>query len=62
MPRAVPLPIATAAFADLEDALALARRERDRALGRIGALIPHDEVRRMLLDAAGTGFSPPQGR
>jgi prevent-host-death family protein len=38
---------------DLEDALALARLERDRALGRTRAPIPHSEARRALLEAAG---------
>lgn len=38
---------------DLEDALALACLERDRALGRTRAPIPHSEARRALLDAAG---------
>lgn len=39
---------------DLEDVLALARLERDRALGRTRAPIPHSEARRALLEAAGT--------
>ncbi|MGP3967333.1 DUF2264 domain-containing protein [Streptomyces sp. 6N223] len=41
------------ALEDVEDALALARLERDRALGRGEAPIPHDEARRALLEAAG---------
>lgn len=40
---------------DLEDALALARLERDRALGRTERPVPHDPARRALLDAAGRG-------
>lgn len=45
--------ISPAELEDLEDALALARLERDRALGRTEALVPHDEARRALLDGAG---------
>jgi prevent-host-death family protein len=45
--------ISPAELEDLEDALALARLERDRALGRTEALIPHSEARRILLEAAG---------
>lgn len=45
--------ISPAELEDLEDALALARLERDRALGRSTATVPHDEARRALLDAAG---------
>ncbi|MDT3396269.1 type II toxin-antitoxin system prevent-host-death family antitoxin [Streptomyces sp. B1866] len=47
--------ISPAELEDLEDALALARLERDRALGRTEAPIPHDEARRALLEAAGRG-------
>lgn len=36
---------------DLEDALAVVRLERDRALGRAEALVPHDAARRALRDA-----------
>jgi hypothetical protein len=45
--------ISPAELEDLEDALALARLERDRALGIAGESIPHDEARRALLNAAG---------
>lgn len=45
--------ISPAELEDLEDALALARLERDRALGRTRAPIPHGEARRALLEAAG---------
>ncbi|GHE40597.1 type II toxin-antitoxin system prevent-host-death family antitoxin [Streptomyces capitiformicae] len=45
--------VSPAELEDLEDALALARLERDRALGRAGTPLPHDEARRALLDAAG---------
>jgi prevent-host-death family protein len=45
--------ISPAELEDLEDALALARLERDRALGIAGKPIPHDEARRALLNAAG---------
>lgn len=45
--------ISPAELEDLEDALALARLERDRALGRTQEPIPHNEARRALLDAAG---------
>ncbi|MEV3857034.1 type II toxin-antitoxin system prevent-host-death family antitoxin [Streptomyces sp. NPDC050095] len=45
--------ISPAELEDLEDALAIARLERDRALGLSAAPIPHDEARRALLDAAG---------
>jgi prevent-host-death family protein len=45
--------ISPAELEDLEDALALARLERDRALGRTGAPIPHNEARLALLEAAG---------
>ncbi|WP_030680002.1 type II toxin-antitoxin system prevent-host-death family antitoxin [Streptomyces cellulosae] len=47
--------ISPAELEDLEDALALARLERDRALGRAEPLVPHDEARRALLQAAGRG-------
>ncbi|GAA1891276.1 hypothetical protein GCM10009753_20030 [Streptantibioticus ferralitis] len=47
--------ISPAELEDLEDALALARLERDRALGRTDAPILHDEARRALLEAAGRG-------
>ncbi|WP_328770785.1 hypothetical protein [Streptomyces sp. NBC_00286] len=43
----------TAELEDLEDALALARLERDRALGRTEPSVPHEEARRALLEAAG---------
>lgn len=36
-------------LADLEDALALARLERDRALGCPEARVPHEEARQALL-------------
>jgi prevent-host-death family protein len=45
--------ISPAELEDLEDALALARLERDRALGLTQAPIPHSEARRALLEAAG---------
>ncbi len=45
--------VSPAELEDLEDALALARLERDRALGLSDAPIPHDDARRALLDAAG---------
>jgi prevent-host-death family protein len=45
--------ISPAELEDLEDALALARLERDRALGRTQAPIPHSDARQALLDAAG---------
>ncbi|MGC9535738.1 type II toxin-antitoxin system prevent-host-death family antitoxin [Streptomyces sp. UG1] len=45
--------ISPAELEDLEDALAVARLERDRALGRAEAPIPHAEARRTLLEAAG---------
>jgi prevent-host-death family protein len=47
--------ISPAELEDLEDALALARLERDRALGHTAAPVPHDEARRALLEAAGRG-------
>jgi prevent-host-death family protein len=47
--------ISPAELEDLEDALALARLERDRALGRAETPIPHDEARLALLKAAGKG-------
>ncbi|WP_079051947.1 type II toxin-antitoxin system prevent-host-death family antitoxin [Streptomyces regalis] len=47
--------ISPAELEDLEDALALARLERDRALGCTEQPIPHDEARRALLQAAGRG-------
>ncbi|WP_225097230.1 type II toxin-antitoxin system prevent-host-death family antitoxin [Streptomyces sp. CoH27] len=47
--------ISPAELEDLEDALALARLERDRALGRAGQPVPHDEARRALLQAGGRG-------
>ncbi|MBT2421736.1 type II toxin-antitoxin system prevent-host-death family antitoxin [Streptomyces sp. ISL-22] len=47
--------ISPAELEDLEDALALARLERDRALGRAETPMPHDEARRALLEAAGRG-------
>ncbi|WP_327087151.1 type II toxin-antitoxin system prevent-host-death family antitoxin [Streptomyces viridochromogenes] len=47
--------ISPAELEDLEDSLALARLERDRALGRTEPPTPHDEARRALLEAAGRG-------
>ncbi|MGP2438294.1 type II toxin-antitoxin system prevent-host-death family antitoxin [Streptomyces sp. JW3] len=47
--------VSPAELEDLEDALALARLERDRALNRTGTPVPHSEARRALLDAAGRG-------
>jgi prevent-host-death family protein len=47
--------MARAELDGLEDALALARLERDRALGRTEAPIPHDVARRALLEATGRG-------
>ncbi|MGW1759505.1 type II toxin-antitoxin system prevent-host-death family antitoxin [Streptomyces mirabilis] len=47
--------ISPAELEDLEDALALARLERDRALGLTEAPIPHEEARRALLEVAGRG-------
>ena len=41
-----------------EDALALARLERDRALGFAGTPVPHAEARRVLLEAAGRSKAP----
>ncbi|MDW4906943.1 hypothetical protein RB628_16720 [Streptomyces sp. ADMS] len=49
------MPTTRPAAEDLEDALALARLEHERALGRVGTLIPHAEARRALLAAAGLG-------
>jgi len=40
---------------DLEDALAVARLERDRALGVAETPVPWSEARRALLEAAGRG-------
>jgi len=40
---------------DLEDALAVARLERDRALGIAAAPVPWSEARKALLEAAGRG-------
>ena len=45
--------ISPAELEDLEDALALARLERDRALGRTETPVPHAEARLALLEAAG---------
>jgi len=46
--------ISPAELEDLEDALAIARLERDRALGIAAAApVPHAEARRLLLEAAG---------
>ncbi|TGB13518.1 type II toxin-antitoxin system prevent-host-death family antitoxin [Streptomyces sp. MZ04] len=47
--------ISPAELEDLEDALALARLERDRALDRTEAPIPHHEARQALIEAAGGG-------
>jgi prevent-host-death family protein len=47
--------VSPAELEDLEDALALARLERDRALGRSEAPVPHAEARRALLEAVGQG-------
>lgn len=45
--------ISPAELEDLEDALAVARLERDRALGIVAAPIAHADARRALLEAAG---------
>ncbi|MZE52135.1 type II toxin-antitoxin system prevent-host-death family antitoxin [Streptomyces sp. SID5770] len=45
--------ISPAELEDLEDALAIARLERDRALGITPTPVPHVEARLALLDAAG---------
>ena len=45
--------ISPAELEDLEDALAIARLERDRALGVAAAPVPHAKARRLLLEAAG---------
>ncbi|MET7549731.1 type II toxin-antitoxin system Phd/YefM family antitoxin [Streptomyces sp. NPDC005134] len=45
--------ISPAELEDLEDALAIARLERDRALGITPAPVPHAEARLALLEAAG---------
>ncbi|MEU6709481.1 type II toxin-antitoxin system Phd/YefM family antitoxin [Streptomyces wuyuanensis] len=45
--------ISPAELEDLEDALAIARLERDRALGITSVPVPHAEARLALLDAAG---------
>ncbi|WP_109505819.1 type II toxin-antitoxin system prevent-host-death family antitoxin [Nocardioides speluncae] len=45
--------ISPADLEDLVDALALARLERDQALGIAGEPIPHDRARRALLNAVG---------
>lgn len=47
--------VSPAELEDLEDALALARLERDRALGRSEAPVPHAEACRALLGAVGRG-------
>ncbi|MER6076592.1 type II toxin-antitoxin system prevent-host-death family antitoxin [Streptomyces sp. NPDC001817] len=47
--------ISPAELEDLEDALAIARLERDRALRISPAPVPHSEARLALLDAAGRG-------
>jgi len=47
--------VSPAELADLEDALALAQLERDRALGLAEAPVAHGEARRRLLDAARRG-------
>ncbi|MFF7183581.1 type II toxin-antitoxin system prevent-host-death family antitoxin [Streptomyces sp. NPDC008121] len=47
--------ISPAELEDLEDALAVARLERDRALGITPAPVPHSEARLVLLEAAGRG-------
>jgi prevent-host-death family protein len=44
-----------AEFDGLEDALALARLVRDRALGRTEAPVPHNAARRALLEAVRRG-------
>ncbi len=49
--------ISPAELADLQDALAVARLERDRALGAADDPVPHDVARARLLEAAG----PPEG-
>lgn len=45
--------ISPAELEDLEDALAVARLERDRALGLATTAVPHADARRALLEAAG---------
>ncbi|GAA1349358.1 type II toxin-antitoxin system prevent-host-death family antitoxin [Streptomyces beijiangensis] len=45
--------ISPAELEDLEDALAIARLERDRALGVTPAAVPWATARQQLLDAAG---------
>lgn len=44
--------ISPAELEDLEDALALARLERDRTLGHAATPVPHDEARRVLWEPA----------
>ncbi|MFD4256518.1 type II toxin-antitoxin system prevent-host-death family antitoxin [Streptomyces sp. NPDC058534] len=43
--------LSPAELADLEDALAVARLERDRTLGHTEPSVPHDRARRALLEA-----------
>lgn len=45
--------ISPAELAELQDALAIARLERDRALGAAADPVPHAEVRALLQRAAG---------
>lgn len=47
--------VSPAELEEMGDALALARLERDRALGRAGTPLPHEEARRAPLEAAGRG-------
>ncbi|MFC7219257.1 type II toxin-antitoxin system prevent-host-death family antitoxin [Streptomyces polyrhachis] len=47
--------ISPAELADLQDALAVARLERDRALGAVAEPVPHAAARARLLGAAGLG-------
>lgn len=47
--------VSPAELGDLEGALALARLERDRALGRSEVPVPHAQARRAPLEAAGRG-------
>ncbi|MGW5360678.1 type II toxin-antitoxin system prevent-host-death family antitoxin [Actinopolymorpha pittospori] len=47
--------VSPAELAELQDALAIARLERDRALGVTAAPVPHEDARAQLLQAAGLG-------
>ncbi|MFJ8535879.1 type II toxin-antitoxin system prevent-host-death family antitoxin [Streptomyces sp. NPDC093591] len=55
--RGVPVAVLVclAELENLQDALALARLERDRAHGRTELSVPHAPARRALLRAAGRG-------